>query len=165
MKKILLILLCFFSITSFCYSQNCKNYKNGKFKLEDKELGVTYIIERKGNIQTERKIGEDRILDFNVTWIDDCTYILKSSKETSEFLKTGVDLIVQIKKVKGRGLMLGLEFDFEVASLRKKLIYEHHIFTGGSSNKNLIRILPPLTVQKSHFDTFFNALKIVIENL
>jgi len=71
----------------------------------------------------------------------------------------------QIKKVKGRGLMLGLEFDFEVASLRKKLIYEHHIFTGGSSNKNLIRILPPLTVQKSHFDTFFNALKIVIENL
>ena len=55
--------------------------------------------------------------------------------------------------------MLGLEFDFEVAKLRKELIYTHHIFTGGSSNKNLIRILPPLTVKEKHFDYFFEALQ------
>ena len=67
--------------------------------------------------------------------------------------------IPEIKKIKGRGLMLGLEFDFEVGELRKKLIYDHHIFTGGSSNKNLIRILPPLTVQEHHIDLFFTALK------
>ena len=87
------------------------------------------------------------------------------TKELETYFRVLAQKLPQIKKVKGRGLMLGLEFDFEVASLRKKLIYEHHIFTGGSSNKNLISILPPLTVQKSHFDTFFNALKIVIENL
>jgi acetylornithine/N-succinyldiaminopimelate aminotransferase len=62
-------------------------------------------------------------------------------------------------KIKGRGLMIGLEFDFEVGALRKRLIYEKHIFTGGSSNKNLLRILPPLTVQKTHFDRFFDALE------
>jgi len=56
-------------------------------------------------------------------------------------------------------LMLGLEFDFEVGELRKKLIYDHHIFTGGSSNKNLIRILPPLTLQEHHIDSFFTALE------
>ncbi|MDA9576784.1 aminotransferase class III-fold pyridoxal phosphate-dependent enzyme [Flavobacteriaceae bacterium] len=67
--------------------------------------------------------------------------------------------ITGIKKIKGRGLMLGLEFDFEVAKLRKELIYTHHIFTGGSSNKNLIRILPPLTVKEKHFDYFFKALQ------
>lgn len=120
MKKILLLLLCFFGITTFCYSQNCKNYKNGKFKLEDKELGVTYIIERKGNIQTERKIGEDRILDFKVTWIDDCTYILKSTKETSEFLKADFDIIVQIKNVKGNFLELEMhmkDHDFEATKM------------------------------------------------
>lgn len=61
--------------------------------------------------------------------------------------------------IKGRGLMLGLEFPFEVGPLRKKLIFDHHIFTGGSSNKNLIRILPPLTLKESHFDLFFEALK------
>ena len=31
--------------------------------------------------------------------------------------------------------------------------------TGGSSNKNLIRILPPLTIEKKHIDLFFNSLK------
>ena len=61
-------------------------------------------------------------------------------------------------KVKGRGLMLGLEFDFEVGPLRRRLIEEKKIFTGGSSNKKVLRILPPLTVQPEHFDTFFNAL-------
>lgn len=64
-----------------------------------------------------------------------------------------------VKNVKGRGLMLGLEFDFEVGELRKKLIYEHRIFTGGSSNKNLLRILPPLTIQQKHLSQFFDALQ------
>lgn len=67
--------------------------------------------------------------------------------------------ISAVKHIKGRGLMLGLEFEYEVSELRKKLIYEHRIFTGGSSNKNLLRILPPLTVQKKHIDQFFNALQ------
>ncbi|MDY7396473.1 aminotransferase class III-fold pyridoxal phosphate-dependent enzyme [Aureibaculum sp. 2210JD6-5] len=67
--------------------------------------------------------------------------------------------IPQVKKIKGRGLMLGLEFDFEVGELRKKLIYEHHIFTGGASNKKLLRILPPMTIKKEHVDNFFEALK------
>ena len=44
--------------------------------------------------------------------------------------------------------MLGIEFDFEVGELRKSLIYDHQIFTGGSSNKKLIRILPPLTIKE-----------------
>ena len=70
--------------------------------------------------------------------------------------------IPQIKHIKGRGLMLGLEFDFEVGDLRKKLIYEHHMFTGGASNKKLIRILPPLTIKKTHVDQFFDALKIAL---
>ena len=67
--------------------------------------------------------------------------------------------IPRVKKVKGRGLMLGLEFDFEVAELRKKLIYQHHIFTGSSKNKNVLRILPALTIGKKEIEQFFNALK------
>jgi acetylornithine aminotransferase len=54
--------------------------------------------------------------------------------------------------------MLGLEFDYPIAELRKKLIYKHKIFTGSSKNPNLIRILPPLTIQKKHVDIFFEAL-------
>ena len=65
----------------------------------------------------------------------------------------------EIIKVKGRGLMLGVEFDFDVSALRKKMIIEKHIFTGGSSNKNLLRILPPLTITTAAIDTFIVALQ------
>ncbi|UII78222.1 aspartate aminotransferase family protein [Flagellimonas sp. CMM7] len=67
--------------------------------------------------------------------------------------------IPQIKKIKGRGLMLGLEFDFEVAYLRKRLIYNQHVFTGGAKNKQLLRFLPALNITKTHIDLFFEALK------
>ena len=63
-----------------------------------------------------------------------------------------------VKTIKGRGLMLGLEFENEVGPLRKELIFKHRIFTGGSSNKNLIRILPPLNVKQKHLDQFFTSL-------
>ena len=67
--------------------------------------------------------------------------------------------IPQVKRVKGRGLMLGLEFDFEVAELRKKLIYNQHLFTGGAKDKFVLRILPALNITKKDIDIFFNSLK------
>jgi acetylornithine/N-succinyldiaminopimelate aminotransferase len=45
------------------------------------------------------------------------------------------------------------------------LIYNHHIFTGGSSNKKLLRILPPLTVQQKHIDFFFTQLEIALKTI
>ena len=56
--------------------------------------------------------------------------------------------------------MLGLEFNFPIAELRKNLIYKHKIFTGSAKNPNVIRILPSLTVQEKHINLFFEALKI-----
>ncbi len=70
--------------------------------------------------------------------------------------------IPEIKKVKGKGLMLGVEFDFEVGELRKKLIFDKQIFTGGSNNKKLLRILPPLTISKEQIASFITALKEVL---
>ncbi|MEL0455766.1 aminotransferase class III-fold pyridoxal phosphate-dependent enzyme [Flavobacteriaceae bacterium SZ-1-7] len=83
----------------------------------------------------------------------------------SEYFIKLAKTIPQIKNIKGRGLMLGLEFDFEVGALRKKLIYEQHIFTGGASNKKLLRILPPLTIKKDHINHFFEALIDVLEEM
>lgn len=67
--------------------------------------------------------------------------------------------IPEVKVIKGRGLMLGLEFDFEVGDLRKDLIYNYKIFTGGAANKKVLRILPPLNIEKQHIDQFFEALE------
>ena len=85
--------------------------------------------------------------------------LMQNVNEMSAYFIDKVKTIPQLKRLKGRGLMLGLEFDFPVASLRKKLLFDHSLFTGSSKNPNLIRILPPLTIQIEHIDTFFNALE------
>jgi len=88
--------------------------------------------------------------------------LIDNVNEVSAYFLERIKEIPQVQKVKGRGLMLGVEFDFEVAEIRKKLIFEKHIFTGGAANKNLLRILPPLNVTKSQIDEFVEALKEVL---
>ncbi|MEP1490325.1 MAG: aminotransferase class III-fold pyridoxal phosphate-dependent enzyme [Algibacter sp.] len=85
--------------------------------------------------------------------------LLANINEMSAYFMSIAKTIPQIKKIKGRGLMLGLEFDFEVGDLRKDLIYNYHMFTGGAANKKLLRILPPLNIEKEHIGQFFEALK------
>tara|TARA_X000001036_G_scaffold120024_1_gene113548 strand:- start:1252 stop:2376 length:1125 start_codon:yes stop_codon:yes gene_type:complete len=84
--------------------------------------------------------------------------IQKKAIELENYFKNIASKFNSIKKVKGRGLMLGLEFAYNVSELRSKLVYDHKIFTGSSSNENIIRILPPLSIKKTHFDIFFDAL-------
>ena len=84
--------------------------------------------------------------------------LMQNAKDMSAYFMEKAKSIPQLKQLKGRGLMLGLEFDFPVANLRKKLLFDHFLFTGSSKNPNLIRILPPLTIKKAHIDLFFKAL-------
>lgn len=59
---------------------DCASVKNGKFKIEDRERGVTTIIERIGNtqIETVEEYGQKFLLD--VAWTDECTYTLQLRK-------------------------------------------------------------------------------------
>ncbi|MFX0556469.1 aspartate aminotransferase family protein [Maribacter sp. CXY002] len=96
-------------------------------------LAVLEVIEKENLIENAAKLG---------------AYFTKKAAHIS-----------QVKRVKGRGLMLGLEFDFEVGELRKKLIFNQHMFSGGAKDKHVIRFLPALNISNSDIDTFFNALK------
>lgn len=89
--------------------------------------------------------------------------LMENALKMETYFKEKAAEIPEVKTIKGRGLMLGLEFDFEVAELRKKLIYDHHIFTGSAKNKKVLRILPPLGIKTHHLDTFFNALKTALK--
>ena len=85
--------------------------------------------------------------------------LIENAKIMGAYFSEKAREIPQINAVKGRGLMLGLEFDFEVADLRKRLIFNQQIFTGGAKDKYLLRILPALNISKEHIDLFFKALK------
>lgn len=85
--------------------------------------------------------------------------LLLNARVMESIFRTQAEGIPGLKQVRGKGLMLGLEMDFEVADLRKKLLYTHRIFTGNSKNKNLLRILPPLPIQENELGLLFSALK------
>jgi len=91
--------------------------------------------------------------------------LIDNVSEVYAYFLEAIKQVPEVKKVKGKGLMLGVEFDFDVSELRKKLIVEKHIFTGNANNKNLLRILPPLTIKKTDIDTFIAALKETLAEL
>ncbi len=85
--------------------------------------------------------------------------LLDNARSIGKYLINSLQAIPQIKEVRGRGLMIGIEFDFPVAQLRKKLLFDHHLFTGSSSNQKVIRLLPPLNITKAEADEFLSKLK------
>ncbi len=84
--------------------------------------------------------------------------LLAQAKRLETYFRTRAAQSKFEHTIKGRGLMLGLDLETPVSDLRKRLIYEHHIFTGGAKNKNVLRILPPLTITEKHINLLFDAL-------
>ena len=120
---------------------------NHKIKAEYGMLGTTYGGNHLACVATLAVLNE-----------------LKENKLQENALKIGEYFKSKLEKIKKIGLMLGIEFDFNVSELRKNLIYKQKIFTGGSSNKNLIRILPPLIINKNQVDVFLKSLIIELNN-
>ncbi|WP_016779117.1 aspartate aminotransferase family protein [Anaerophaga thermohalophila] len=77
---------------------------------------------------------------------------------TGKFLLSELRKISGIKEVRGRGLMIGMEFDSPVNELRKTLLKDEYIFTGVSST-NIIRLLPPLSLTQKEANVFIKALR------
>jgi acetylornithine aminotransferase len=64
--------------------------------------------------------------------------------------------------VRGRGLMIGVEFPGPVADIRKRLLNEFHIFTGFSGS-NILRLLPPLSLSVDEATRFATALATLLK--
>lgn len=88
--------------------------------------------------------------------------LILNSEKTGSYLIKELNKISKIKEVRGKGLMIGLEFDFNISELRKNLIQKHKIFTGVSGNKT-VRLLPPLNLSINKAEHFINSLKIELE--
>jgi len=85
--------------------------------------------------------------------------LIDNALKTGNYLLKQLETIPQIRKVRGRGLMIGMEFAEPIAPLRNRLIHEYRIFTGASSDKNVLRLLPPLTLSMEQADMFVDCLK------
>ena len=83
--------------------------------------------------------------------------VVHSIEELLEELKK----FPQIKEVRGRGLMIGLEFEEPIKELRLRLLKEQHVFTGVSGT-NVLRLLPPLCLGMDEAKEFLERFKKVL---
>ena len=98
-------------------------------------LAVLDVIEQEGLVANAAKVG---------------AYLLEELKK-----------FPQIKEVRGRGLMIGLEFEEPIKELRLKLLKEQHVFTGVSGT-NVLRLLPPLCLSMDEAALFLERFKKVL---
>lgn len=87
--------------------------------------------------------------------------LLQNAATIGEYLIKELKKLEQVKEVRGRGLMIGIELPEELANARKDLLFKHHIFTG-EAKPNVVRLLPALNLTKAHADRFLEAFVNVL---
>ena len=87
--------------------------------------------------------------------------LMANALAVGDYIKEALPKSDRIKEVRGKGLMLGIEFNESVAPLRQALLYDKHIFTG-VAGQNMIRLLAPLCLTKAEADRFLTAFSEVI---
>lgn len=87
--------------------------------------------------------------------------LMKNTQEIGNYLITALQKFEQVKEVRGRGLMIGIELPEELAHVKKELLFTHHIFTG-EAKPNVIRLLPALNLSKEQADEFLMAFRKLV---
>ncbi len=100
-------------------------------------LAVLKVIEEEDLMQNSINVG---------------TYLISALEE------------LNVKEVRGKGLMLGIEFSFPIKAIRQELLEKYKILTGVAKNPNVLRILPALSISIDQAKYFISSLKSVIPN-
>lgn len=88
--------------------------------------------------------------------------LIENAANVGQFLIEELKKIPEIRDVRGRGLMIGFEVEgWSGSEIRKKLLFDHHIFTGGAG-QNTVRLLPALSLSKEQAAYFISELKKAI---
>ena len=83
--------------------------------------------------------------------------LVENAAQVGSYLMEGIAELGGHRDLRGRGLMIGIEYDFPVEKLRNNLLFKHHIFTG-VAGKNTVRLLPSLGLKNPEVDIFLEAL-------
>jgi acetylornithine aminotransferase len=81
-----------------------------------------------------------------------------------EFLQNGLASLPGLHNIRGRGLMIAFDLEHDSYALRSKLLHQHQIMTGSSRLKETVRILPPLSIQKSDCERFLEQLALALRS-
>ncbi len=88
-------------------------------------------------------------------------HLIENAERVGNFLLEELKKFPQIKEVRGRGLMIGMEFAEPIKELRLRLLKEQHVFTGVSGT-HVIRLLPPLCLSMAEAEEFLKRFKAAL---
>ncbi len=110
------------------------------------DLGTTFgggMIAMAAVFATLEAIEEDRMIE--------------NALAIEQHLRDSLAHNPSIASIKGKGCLLGIEFDGPCAPVHAKLL-ESKIITGTSSDPNVLRLLPPLSLKIEDLDKFVEVL-------
>ncbi len=79
--------------------------------------------------------------------------LIANAASVGQYLIDNLRQMPALKDVRGRGLMIGVEIDGNASDIRRRLLFDHHIFTGGAG-ATTVRLLPALSLSKAQADIF-----------
>lgn len=82
--------------------------------------------------------------------------LVENAARVGDYLLGELRRFDRLKEVRGRGLMIGVEIDGSGSELRRELLFEKHIFTGGAG-ASTVRLLPALCLTRELADRFLEA--------
>ncbi len=94
--------------------------------------------------------------------IDD-EHLVENAAATGQYLIDRLKAMPQLKEVRGRGLMIGVEIEGSASEMRRQLLFDHHIFTGGAG-ATTVRLLPALCLGKEQADFFLTEFQQLLNS-
>jgi acetylornithine/N-succinyldiaminopimelate aminotransferase len=90
-------------------------------------------------------------------------HLVEHARTLGDYLRNELLTNAGAEEIRGRGLMVGIKYDFPIKEVRDKLLAEYHIFVGNASDPTVLRLLPPLNITKAEVDRFLQALYALTE--
>ena len=87
--------------------------------------------------------------------------LIENAAKMGQLLMEELAKIEGIKELRGDGLMIGIEFENDCAEIKRRLLYNEHIFVG-SAGTTVVRLLPPLCIGKEQVEEFIAAFRRAI---
>ena len=89
--------------------------------------------------------------------------LMKNAADLGAYLISEIKKFPEVKEVRGRGLIIGIDLPAELSGVKKNLLFKHHIFTG-EAKPNVIRLLPALNLTKAHADQFLEKFSLALKD-
>jgi len=92
----------------------------------------------------------------------DSEKLLANATAVGEYARRRLSAVAGVKEFRGIGLLIGLKTDVDAGKLQLDLLQRGFV-VGTADEPGVLRLLPPLTLQKEHVDAFADILAPSIE--